>query len=154
MADTYNHDNYSHGSKVNRGYIKNNVTGVITNFQYNPEMLQYSRGVTYNEIISPGIQYPLQQYGYGNTRSFSVTLFFYDKPYTGLIIDKMKEIGRFLPPETNTKGYTRPPSMTFVFGYFIRQCVLEDLDITIDEMDEQGNPTMAHFAMTLRQVGV
>lgn len=151
---TYQHNNNSHGSKVARGYMINNDTGVRTDFQYNPETLQYSRSITYNDITAPGAQYPLTQFGCGNIRTFSVELFFYDKPYTKLINQKMTEIGRYLTPETNTKGYKRPPSMTFVFGYFIRKCVVESLDILIEEFDEQGNPTIARFTLGLRQVGV
>lgn len=154
MALVYNHDNHSHGSKVNRGYIKNNDTGVITDFQYNPETLEYERGVTYNDIVAPGVCYPITQFGNGNIRSFTVPLFFYDKPYTGLINKKMNEIGKFLTPELNYKDYKRPPSMVFVFGYFIRTCVLENLGILIDEFDEDGNPVIAHFTLQLRQVGV
>lgn len=150
----YQHNNLSHGSKVNRGFIYNMETKVKTEFQYNPETLQYSRGVSYNDISAPGIPYPLTQFGQGNIRSFNVELFFYDKPYTQLINQKMIEIGKFLTPETNVKGYKRPPIMMFVFGYFIRQCVLENLDILIEEFDYDGNPTMARFTLQLRQVGV
>lgn len=150
----YNHDSFSHTTKVNRGYLKNNENGTITHFQYNPESLKYSRTVNYEDITAPCICYPLTQFTGGSIREFSVELFFYDKPYTALINKKMIEIGRFLTPEYNVKGYKRPPSMTFVMGYFIRKCVLSGLDISIEEFDESGNPTIARFNMTLRQVGV
>lgn len=150
----YNHDSNSHASKVNRGYLKNNENGTITPFQYNPENLQYSRSINYADIAAPCICYPLTQFTGGSVREFTVELFFYDRPYSGLINKKMIEIGRFLTPEYNVKGYKRPPSMTFVMGYFIRKCVLSSLDINIEMFDEQGNPEIARFTMTLRQVGV
>lgn len=154
MAGIYQHNNFSHGSKVHRGFLKNNDTGVVTDFQYAPETLSYSRKIGYEDIKAPCIAYPLSQFTGGNIREFNVELFFYDKPYTGLINQKMIEIGRYLTPEYNIKGYKRPPSMLFVMGYFKRICVLSGLDIKIEEMDEQGNPTIARFTMSLRQVGV
>ncbi len=154
VVTTYEHTHKTHGSYVTRGYMKNNQTGVVTDFQYNPESFKYSRGATYGDIVAPGISYPITQFCNGNIRSFSVELFFCDDPCTGLIRQKMTEIGKFLPPEKNIRDYVRPPTMTFVFGYFIRECVLEDLDISIEAFDINLEPTMARFTMQLRQVGV
>lgn len=154
MANIYQHNNFSHGSKVHRGFLKNNDTGVVTDFQYTPETLQYTRAMNYADIKAPCVPYPLTQFTGGSVREFSTELFFYDKPYTGLINKKMIEIGKYLTPEYNVKGYKRPPSMLFVMGYFKRICVLKDLDIKIEEFDEQGNPTIARFKLSLRQVGV
>ena len=139
---------------VTKGWMLNNVTGKKMPFQYNPTNFEYSRGVTYVDISAPGMAYPNTQFVRGNARSFSVPLFFYDNPCTGLINDYMLFIGAFLTPETNVKGYTRPPDMTFCYGYFIRKCVLEDLNINIEQFDENGNAIQAVFTLQLRQVGV
>lgn len=141
------------GAKT-KGWIKNNNTGKKMSFQFNPTILSYSRGVTYSDISAPGMPYPDTQFVKGNARSFPVELFLYDKPNTGYIKEFMNFIGGFLTPETNKSGYTQPPTMTFCYGYFIRKCVLEDLTITIDTMDEDGEPTQAVFTLQLRQVGV
>lgn len=139
---------------VTKGWMLNNVTGKKMSFQYNPTNFEYSRGVTYVDISAPGMAYPNTQFVRGNARSFSVPLFLYDNPCTGLINDYMLFIGAFLTPETNVKGYTRPPDMTFCYGYFIRKCVLEDLNINIEQFDENGNAIQATFTLQLRQVGV
>lgn len=141
------------GAKT-KGYIKNLKTGKTMKFQFNPENFEYSRGVTYSEIVSPGMSYPDTQFVHGNIRSFPVELFLYDKPHTRVINKFMSFIGGFLTPETNTPNYTKPPEMLFCYGYFIRRCVLEDLNIKIEEYDEWGQPTMARFTLQLRQVGV
>ena len=125
------------GAKT-KGWIKNNDSGVKMSFQFNPTNLSYSRGVSYTDISAPGMPYPDTQFVKGNARSFPVTLFFYDNPDTGLIKKYMNFIGGFLTPETNVKGYTKPPVMTFCYGYFIRKCVLEDLSIDMERMDENG----------------
>ena len=141
------------GAKT-KGWIKNNVTGKKMSFQFNPTELSYSRGATYVDISAPGMAYPNTQFVKGNVRSFPVPLFFYDNPNTGLIKQYLNFIGGFLTPETNTKGYTKPPDMTFCYGYFIRKCVLEDLDIQIERIDDDGEPIQASVTLQLRQVGV
>lgn len=141
------------GAKT-KGYIKNVSTGKTMKFQFNPEDFEYSRGVTYSDIVAPGMSYPDTQFVHGNTRTFPVELFFYDKPYTGLILNYMNFIGAFLTPETNPSNYQKPPEMIFCYGYFIRRCVLEDLNIKIEEYNSSGNPTIARFTLSLRQVGV
>ena len=138
-----------------KGWIKNNVTGELKNFQFNPEKHSYGRGSSFSEVSSPGLPYPLTQWVKGNLREFSVELYLHDAPVqTGTILDFTNFIGRFLPPETNVKGYKKPPSMTFCFGIWIRQCVLTNLDITWERTDDAGRPIEARFNMTLRQVGI
>lgn len=141
-------------SAKTKGWIKNNDTGEKMSFQFNPTNLAYSRGVSYADISAPGMAYPDTQFVKGEARSFPVTLFFYDNPNTGVIKKYMSFIGGFLTPETNSSGYTKPPTMTFCFGYFIRKCVLEDLSINVELFDDNGEPTQATFILQLRQVGV
>lgn len=137
-----------------KGYIKNLDTGVIMKFQYNPETFEYSRGATYAEIVAPGMSYPDTQYVHGNTRSFPIELFLFDKPYTGVIDNNKSFLEGLLPPEINSDNYTRPPQFLFVYGDFIKKCVLEELSIKIEEYDKWARPTMARFNLTIRQVGV
>lgn len=141
------------GAKV-KGYIKNLDTGKIKTFQYNPENFEYSRGATYSEIVAPGMSYPDTQYVRGNSRSFSVELFFFDKPNTGVINEYKEFIEEFLPPESNTTDFEAPPEMLFGYASFIRRCVLEDLTVKIEEYDVEGNPTMARLTLQLRQVSL
>ena len=141
------------GAKT-KGYIKNNDTGTVKKFQFNPTSLSYSRSVSYADISAPGIAYPDTQFIKGNARSFPVTLFFFDNPCTGVIEDYITFFEEFLTPEKNTKGYTKPPEMTFCYGYFIRKCVLEDLTVTIESVDSKGKPTQAVIELQLRQVRV
>lgn len=141
-------------SYVTKGWIKNNSTGKKMSFQYNPTSLNYSRGVTYTDISAPGMPYPNTQFVKGNARSFSVELFLYDNPCTGVIDKYMRFLGGFLTPETNVSGYSKPPEMTFCYGYFIRRCVLEDFNINIERMDNDGKAIQAIFTLQLRQVGV
>lgn len=139
------------GARI-KGYIKNLDSGRLMKFQYNPETFEYARGATYAELVAPGMSYPDTQYVHGNSRSFPIELFLYDKPSTG-VIDKQKEFFEgLLPPETNTLDFTKPPTALFVYGSFIKKCVVEEFNVKIEEYDSWGTPTMARFTLTLRQV--
>ena len=141
------------GARI-KGYIKNLDTSVVMKFQYNPENFEYSRGATYTEIVAPGMSYPDTQYVRGNSRSFPIELFLYDKPCTGVIDYQKTFIEGLLPPESNSIDYTKPPTVLFAYGNFIRKCVVEELNVKIEEYDVWGNPTMARFNLSLRQVGI
>ena len=139
------------GARI-KGYIKNLDTGKIMKFQYNPETFEYSRGATYVELVAPGMSYPTTQYVHGNSRSFPIELFLYDKPSTGIINSQKSFFEALLPPESNSLSYTKPPEALFVYASFIKKCVVEEFNVKIEEYDRWGNPTMARFTLTLRQV--
>lgn len=141
-------------SAKTKGWIKNNVTGVTKSFQFNPTDLSYSRGATYADISAPGMAYPSTQFVQGNVRSFPISLFFFDNPCTGVIEDYISFFEGLLPPEENASSFSQPPDLTFCYGYFIRKCVVEDLSINIERMDENGSPIQAIIDLQLRQVGI
>lgn len=140
------------GAKT-KGFIENLTTLQTMKFQFNPEAFQYSRGATYSEIVSPGMSYPSLQYVHGNARSFSVELFFFDKPCTGLIDTYREFFEELLPPEDNPPDFKKPPKMFFCYGYFLKVCVLEELSVVDEEFDDKsGKPVMSRMTLTLRQV--
>ena len=137
-----------------KGYIKNLDTGILMKFQYNPESFEYSRSATYVELVAPGMSYPTTQYVHGNSRSFPIELFLYDKPSTGIIERQQTFFEGLLPPEHDNNDYTRPPTVLFVYGSFIKKCVVEEFNVRVEEYDSWGSPTMARFTISLRQVGI
>ena len=140
------------GAKT-KGLIKNNTTGEVKKFQFNPPDHEYARGVTYATIDSPGMAYPDTQFVKGNIRTFDCTLFFFDKPFTNKFKEWTWFLGAFLTPEVCTPGYTKPPELTFVMGSWARTCVLENLDIHIMEYDNDLQPVNFEIKLSLRQVG-
>lgn len=140
------------GAKI-KGWIKNNDSGRKMPFLYNPSDLEYSRSASYVDISAPGMSYPNTQYVKGDIRTFSVDLFLYDNPSTGAILDSEEFINELLPPESNVKGFTQPPEITFCLGYFIKRCVVEDYTVKIERFDTNGDPIQARFTLRLRQVG-
>lgn len=122
-------------------------------FQFNPSSVPYGRGANYSTIDSPGMSYPLTQYVGGQVREFSFEVFYFDKPYTGKINTARKFLESLLPPERNNANFTKPPTFTFAFGYFVKTLVLLRLDVEDIEMNADGQPVMTKFTLSVRQVG-
>lgn len=136
-----------------RCYILRNDNNKKLTFQFNPSSIPYSRGANYSTIDSPGMSYPLTQYVSGQVREFSFEVFYYDKPYSGKINKARKFLEGLLPPEKNKKNFTKPPTFTFAYGYFVRTLVLTNLDVNDEWLNEDGQPLMTRFILTVRQVG-
>ena len=136
-----------------RCYIIRNDNNKRMTFQFNPTSVPYSRSANYATIDSPGMSYPLTQYVGGNVREFSFEVFYYDRPYSGKINKARKFLEGLLPPEKNKKNFKKPPTLTFAYGYFVRTLVLEQLDVNDEWLNEDGQPLMTRFTLTVRQVG-
>lgn len=136
-----------------RCYIINNDTNRKLVFQFNPTSIPYSRGANYSSIESPGMSYPLTQYVGGQAREFSFDVFYYDKPYSGKIDSARKFLEELLPPEYNMESFTKPPTFTLAYGYFVKTLVLTDLQVNDDWLDSDGHPIVTVFTLTVRQVG-
>ena len=136
-----------------RCYIIRNDNNKRMTFQFNPTSVPYSRSANYATIDSPGMSYPLTQYVGGNVREFSFEVFYYDRPYSGKINKARKFLEGLLPPEKNKKNFKKPPTFTFAYGYFVRTLVLEQLDVNDEWLNEDGQPLMIRFTLTVRQVG-
>ena len=136
-----------------RCYIIRNDNNKRRTFQFNPTSVPYSRSANYATIDSPGMSYPLTQYVGGNVREFSFEVFYYDRPYSGKINKARKFLEGLLPPEKNKKNFKKPPTFTFAYGYFVRTLVLEQLDVNDEWLNEDGQPLMTRFTLTVRQVG-
>lgn len=125
-------------------------------FQFNPTSVPYSRSANYTTIDSPGMAYPLTQFVSGNVREFSFELFYYDNAgghASGKIKKARKFLESLLPPEKNKKKFKKPPVFEFAYGYFVKKLVLLQLDVDDQWLDEDGQPMMTTFTLTVRQVG-
>lgn len=148
MATAFNADSRA----KTRCYIIRNDTNQRFTFQFNPTSIPYSRSATFSSIEAPGMSYPLTQYTGGKAREFSFEVFYYDKPCSGKINTARNFLEGLLPPEYNTPTFTKPPTFTLAYGYFVKTLVLQDLDVNDEWMDENGNPIMTRFKLTVRQV--
>ena len=143
----------SNSKAKTRCYIIRNDNNNKMTFQFNPTSVPYGRGANYTSVDSPGMSYPLTQYVGGQVREFSFEVFYYDKPFSGKINTARKFLEGLLPPEKNTDSFTKPPTFTFAFGYFVKTLVLTHLEISDEWLNEDGQPLMTRFILTVRQVG-
>lgn len=141
------------GKSKTKCYIIRNDDNSRMDFQYNPTSLPYSRSASYASIESPGMSYPLTQYTGGKARETSFELFYYDRPYTGKINTARQFLEGLLPPEYNTNEFNKPPSFTLAYGYFVKKFVLTQLDVEDEMLDEEGQPLITRFTLSVRQVG-
>lgn len=141
------------GSAKTKCYFINNSTDKRLTVQYNPTSVPYERGVTFSDIQSPGMSYPLTQYTGGEAREFDIELFYYDKPFSGKINTARKFFEALIPPERNTSSFKKPPTFTFAYGYFVKTCVLKKLRVEDEWIDPSGRPIQTKFTLTVRQVG-
>lgn len=135
-----------------RCYLVNNDTNKKLTLQFNPEKVDYSRSASYGSISSPGMSYPLTQYLNGEAREFSFDVFYYDRPYSGLITNFMSFINALLPPEKNSSSFKRPPTFTLAYGYFVKTYVLTGYQVKDELLDSKGQPVMGTYTLSVRQV--
>lgn len=100
-------------------------------FQYNPNTYNDKTSITFNEIKTPGISYPILVYGGGNTRNLSFEIYLNDKMEKGITESFIRHLRAFIPSEAK-QGYQfkAPKPITFAFGQLVKDCWLVDLDIT------------------------
>lgn len=135
-----------------RCYLVNNDTNKKLTLQFNPTKVDYGRTASYGYISSPGMSYPLTQYLGGEGIDFSLDLFYYDKPYSGLITNFMTFIKGLMPPEKNKKSFKRPPTVTLAYGYFVKTYVVTGYQVKDEELDSKGRPVMGNYTISIRQV--
>ena len=132
-------------------YFINNNTYEHLEVQFNPESMPYSRSANFTERESPGMAYPLVQFTGGNVREVPLELMFYDP--TGKKIKKARKFfNALMPPERNTKKFTKPPTFTFAYGYFVKKYVLTELEINDAITNGNGVPTMTYFTLNMKQI--
>lgn len=122
-------------------------------FQYNPSSFKDSQGVSYAEISSLGISYPILQYTGGVTRSISFDIYVNGVAGDGgpdVVYRTRNVLESFLPKPGNM--FNAPPTFLFAFGSFIKECVLESLDIEYTLFTPQLEPLEATFSVVLKVI--
>jgi hypothetical protein len=151
--------------QVKKAYIQNNATNDIMEFQFNPPEFNDKLGVEFSELSSPGMSAPMFQYIGGKARV--VTFELYLNAWTGyrgqvpigpspegVVSDlyvkaPIRFLHSFLPPADAGKTFSPPPTMTFAWGWFVKTCILTDLDINYTRFNAQLDPIEAKVNLTL-----
>lgn len=137
---------------LKKGYIKDNETGIIKNFMYNPSEYQYRRTAAYTETSAPGSPYPILSFIRGEVTIIPVKLFLVDKAKVGKIPEFIEFLERFLPEENSSALFVRPRTLTISLGHLVKKCVLTSLDVMVSEYSNLGVPTIADVTIELKVV--
>lgn len=136
---------------IKKAYIRNNATKQSMQFQFNPEMFNDKLGVEYASLDSPGMSYPMFQYLGGKAREVSFELFLdaYEDKTRMKVRKPIAFLHSFLPANNSGKKFSPPPTLTFAWGWFVKKCILTDLDINYTMFDAQLNPIRATVQISL-----
>lgn len=119
-------------------------------FLYNPTNFTDNIAVTYNTVKTCGMSYPAFVYGGGEPRSITFTIYLNDQVEPGVTKSFISHLHSFIPP-ARKKGYqfVSPKPIIFSFGWFVKECHLQNMDINYLAFSPQLQPTEAEVTVTL-----
>ena len=122
-------------------------------FQYNPAEFSDALGNNWTEVRGAGMSYPVNVYSGGKQRFINFVIELdgvADPPAVRRIINYLHS---FIPP-ARTKGYQfiSPPSIIFAFGWFVKECLLDDMKIDYIMFTPDLQPLRANINLSLRIV--
>lgn len=119
-------------------------------FLYNPSSFQDSMGVNYTEVQTCGMSYPVPVYNGGQLRTITFDIYLNDKVEAGITRSFISHLHNYLPPARKT-GYQfkAPPSFVFSFGWFVKECRLQKMDIDYTSYSPDLRPIEATVTVTL-----
>lgn len=96
-------------------------------FIYNPSEFTHEIGVGYSAIESPGISYPYIGYEGGRLHTISFDIYLNgrglhkgDDEGAEAVMEWIRWLHSFLPPQNNGKQFRKPPDLEFAFGWFVK----------------------------------
>lgn len=119
-------------------------------FLYNPTSFHDSHTVTYNDLKTAGISYPIMTYGGGERRNITFEVYLNDKVKPGITKKFIEHLQSYLPP-ARKEGYqfVSPKPITFAFGWFVKDCYLTNLEIDYTAFSPDLQPIEATVQITL-----
>lgn len=119
-------------------------------FLYNPSSFHDSISVTYNDLKTAGISYPIMVYGGGERRQITFEIYLNDKVEEGITKSFISHLHSFLPP-ARKKGYqfVSPKQIQFAFGWFVKDCYLTNMEIDYLAFSPSLQPIEASVQITL-----
>lgn len=137
-------------SKVQKGYLKNETTGGIKKFIYNPNSISESRDTNFVTISAPGSSYPKFQYVNGGAKNISLSLFLHGTD--GTVQSYIDFLESLLPPKQVGGDFSPPPTVLFAFGEIICRCILVKLDVQKEEFKTSLSVKQATVNLSLTEV--
>ena len=131
-----------------KGYIKHRNSGKIMTFMFNPESMSEKSSISFNEISAPGSSYPRTQYVKGDSTTIPLDLFLYNTK--GEVENFISFIKGFLPARNNK--FDKPSVCVVALGSYVRECVIESMDIQRKRWDKNLVCIEATISLSLKEV--
>ena len=119
-------------------------------FLYNPSSFDDAIAVTYNDLKTAGISYPILGYGGGDRRTVTFDIYLNDKVKAGITKKWINHLETFVPPRRK-KGYqfVAPKKMIFAYGVFVAECYLTNMNVQRTAFYPNLDPLEATIQVTL-----
>lgn len=134
---------------VKKGYLKNEKTGVVKQFLYNPANFSDDVSVSFGELNSPGGHYPLFQYIGGDARGISLNVYLQGKPTQ--VKDFLNFMEEFLPLKYKKK-FSKPPLVIMAMGSYVQKCIIEKYSRNFIRFDNNLEPTEVELTINMKVV--
>jgi hypothetical protein len=119
-------------------------------FLYNPNAIQDTDSIVYNDLKTAGMSYPLMTYGGGDRRIISFDVYLNDKVQDGITKKFIDNLRTFLP-KPRSKGYQfeSPSSIQFAFGWLVVDCYLYNMQVNYSAFSPTLQPIEATINISL-----
>lgn len=119
-------------------------------FLYNPANFHDSQTITFNDLKTAGMSYPIMTYGGGERRTISFEIYLNDKVKAGITKEFIAHLNSYLPTARKT-GYQfdSPSSLVFAYGWFVKDCRLINMEIDYTAFTPTLQPMEATVQLTL-----
>lgn len=125
-------------------------------FLYNPNEFTDNIGVEYSDIKAPGMSYPIIGYAGGKTRTIQFTIYLNGRDPRFKNMDEGAEyvkqwiahLHSYIPPAGGTQ-FRSPPRLEFAFGWFVKETLLQDMQIRYKAFTPNLQPLEAEVDITL-----
>lgn len=132
-----------------KAFIKNESTGKVKKFLYNPSEFSDTIEIKFSELGSVGGSYVNYQYVRGDNRQLTLDLWMRDSN-TSVIKDFKAFIEDFIP--SRTSRFKAPPLMTFCFGTYIKTFIVEGIARDWKDFNPNLEVTELSIKLSCREV--
>jgi hypothetical protein len=135
-------------------------------FQYNPPEFSNTRSNSFPDIKSPGVTIPYYQFTGGSEQLINLNIFLdcrehrksadgkNDDPDIEVVVDTLHKM---MTPDPKygasqmTGQFAPPPTLYWVWGEQVVECVLQQIQVTRKMFDRELKPVRAEIAMVLKK---
>lgn len=119
-------------------------------FLYNPNSISDSQTVTFNDLKTAGMSYPVMTYGGGERRLLNFDIYLSDKVQDGITKKFISNLETYLP-KARKKGYqfSSPKSIRFTYGWLVKDCYLINMETNYTAFSPTLQPIEATVNVSL-----